>query len=313
MNIVFFGTPDYVLPIAKAIHKQYNSAREKNFFAVVTQMPKVAGRKQYLERSAIDKWAYEHKLEIFYDPNNVPAADLGIVAAYGKIIPQSTIEQFKYGILNIHPSLLPKFRGASPIQAAIISGETTTGVSIIKMDEKMDHGDIVSVFNEEVLETDTTESLRTRLFEKSAEFLIGLVPHYISGKITPKAQLHELATFSKILSKDDGFIPPHYLRSILEGTTVIEQWPISFVKDLVLTPTAVTIDRFIRATFSWPGAWSTVKLTPETKKIVRIKILSSHVENDNLHLNQVQLEGKNPVSWAELRRAYPSSKFQGDL
>src|SRR5581483_6897875 len=111
LKVIFFGTPDYVIPILENLHKYYKVV------GVVTQPPKLAGRHQEKTFSAVDTWAYKHKLNIihFWD-QELPPADLGVVASYGKIIPQEIINHFKYGILNIHPSLLPKYRGASPIQ-----------------------------------------------------------------------------------------------------------------------------------------------------------------------------------------------------
>src|SRR3990172_4759611 len=113
MKIVFLGTPDYVLPILKALYKKYEIA------AAVTQSPKPTGRKKFLTYSPVDTWAHQRKIPVIYDLDKVPKADLGVLAAYGKIIPPSVIQNLKSGILNIHPSLLPKYRGASPVQTAI--------------------------------------------------------------------------------------------------------------------------------------------------------------------------------------------------
>lgn len=278
MKIVFFGTPEYVLPILKAIHKKFVTGPGKSpIAAVVTQSPKPVGRKQILSYSPIDKWAHERNISTFYQSselaiNNIEA-DLGILAAYGEIIRKEVINLFPKGILVIHPSLLPKYRGASPIQAAIASGEETTGVSIIKMDEKVDHGAIVSQFKENINQNDTTETLRARLFERSAEVITELIEPYMKGKITPREQNDAEATFTKLVTKQDGFID---LKKIDPEDA----------------------ERFIRAMSPWPSAWTLA----EGK---RIKLLKSHLEAGKLFLDEVQLEGKNPVKWREFETAYP--------
>lgn len=279
MTIIFFGTPEYVLPILISLHKKFVTGPGKSpIVAVVTQSPKPIGRKQLKTYSPVDKWAYEHKVPIYYDFNKpLPEADLGVCAAFGSIIPKSVIVKFKFGILNIHPSLLPKYRGASPIQAVIVAGDTQTGVSITKMDEKVDHGPIVSQFKEDVSPDDTNETLRERLFARSAQVLIDLIPYYLSGKVKPKEQNHTEAILTKTVTKEDGFI--------------------NLTKD-----NPVKIEKMMRAYTPWPGVWTLVN-----KK--RLKILKVHLENDKLILDEVQLEGKNPVSWKQFQEAYPGSNF----
>ena len=128
------------------------------------------------------------------------------MASYGEIIKKEVIDLFPQGILVIHPSLLPKYRGASPIPEAIKNGDKVTGVTILRMDAKMDHGPIVTQFKEDIADTDTSDVLRARLFEKSAEVLVETLTPYLQGKIKLKHQNDEEATFTKILTKQDGFI-----------------------------------------------------------------------------------------------------------
>lgn len=267
-KIIFFGTPDYVIPVLEGLWKNFK------LVAVVTQPPKVTGRGQKFRAfSPVDNWAHKHKIKILHDlkPGEFPEADLGVVASYGRIIPQSVIDYFPNGMLNVHPSLLPKYRGASPVPAAIMAGETETGVTIIKMDAQMDHGPIVSQFKEEIQPTDNSENLRKRLFGRSAQFLVDLIPNYISKKIMPKDQNHEKATFTKLASKEDGFIE---------------------IGDFKKPEKADQIDRKIRALTPWPGVWTKL---PDGK---RLKILKPKLE-------EVQLEGKNSVKWTQFVAAYP--------
>lgn len=281
MKIVFFGTPDYVIPILKALSKHYEIA------SVITQAPKPVGRKQLLQYSAVDTWAFKHKVAIFHSTGEFVkkgnSAELGILVAYGEKIPKNVIDSFPHGILNIHPSLLPFYRGASPVQAAIASGDNQTGVSIIKMDEELDHGSIVAQFKEEILADDTTATLRARLFSRSAEVLLELLPAYLAGKIKLREQDHAKATFSKSLKKEDGFLD-------LKKTKLQEA------------------ERFIRAMDPWPIAWTLLRLD-SSGQAKRMKILKSHIEEGKLVLDEVQLEGKNPVSWKQFKEAYPDSAF----
>ncbi len=279
MKIVFFGTPDYVLPILTAIHRKFVTGPGKSpIVAVVTASPKPVGRKQILSYSPIDKWAHEHKIPTFYSANELLDAkldmEIGILASYGEIIKKEVINLFPQGILVIHPSLLPLYRGASPVPEAIKNGDKTTGVTILKMDEKMDHGPIITQFKEEILPTETADVLRNRLFAQSAEVLTETINPYVQGKIKPRKQADEVATYTKLVTKQDGFI------------NLSEVNP-------------EEAERFIRAMFPWPGAWTYL---PNQK---RLKLIRSHVEDGKLILDEVQLEGKLPVTMKQFLDSYP--------
>lgn len=305
MKIVFFGTPEYVLPILKSLHKRYVSGPGKSpIVAVVTQSPKPTGRKQILSYSAIDRWAHDHKIEIFYQAKELLEAnldvDLGILAAHGEIITKDVIDLFPQGILVIHPSLLPKFRGASPIQSALATGMETTGVSIIRMDPKVDHGGVVSQFKEDILPTDTSETLRARLFEKSAEVLIEMLEPYIQNKIKPKIQDEEKATFTTKILKEHAFIPEEVLKKV--NVSPVENWEIKFIKDYTQIANPHTVDCFIRAMYPWPVAWTIM----DGK---RIKLIKAHIEEDKLMIDEAQIEGKKPTTWRMIEFAYPSFRL----
>lgn len=277
MKIVFFGTPEYVLPILSKVHKKFVTGPGISpIVAVVTQPPKPVGRKQIVTYSAVDKWAHDRGIETFYKASDLIDSkidfDLGILASYGEIINKDVISLFSQGILVVHPSLLPKLRGASPIQTAIASLLPETGLTVFKMDEKMDHGPIISQFKEEILPEDTFESLRTRIFEKAADFTADLIPFYVKQKIKPKDQDHTEATYTNIISKQDGFV--------------------DLQKD---SPEAV--EAKLRAYSPWPGIW-----TYHNEN--RLKILKAHLELGRLIIDEVQLEGKNPVSYKQFRQSY---------
>jgi len=273
MKIVFFGTPEYVLPIVKVL---------PNLTAIITKK---------LTKSPIEEWAVKNKVKIIYDLENIPKADLGIVAAYGKIIPDKVIKNCKFGIINIHPSLLPKYRGASPVQEAIKNGDEATGVTFIKMDKEIDHGPIIASFKEKILNTDTTDSLRKRLFKKASKFIIDLIPNYVNKKIKLTPQNHKLGNYTLPLVKKDGFID-------LNKTTPIKA------------------DRHIRAMYPWPISWTYVQLTDDSKsvtnrrlKIIKAELKKSSINHHSLSIKLVQLEGKKPVTWKQFKEGYPDFSF----
>lgn len=267
-SVIFFGTPDYVIPIVDSLHKNFN------LIAVVTGPDQKVGRHQVITPTPVKRISQERGIlvltpeklnEQFIEELEKLKPDLIIVASYGKIIPQKVLDIPKFGALNVHPSLLPKYRGATPIQSAILHGDTSTGLSIIKMDAQMDHGPLI--YQEEVplSKSDTFQSLAISLFGKSAEILQKVIPDFIEGKITESEQIHDQAVFCSLLKKDDGFF------------------------DIENPPSKEQLDRMIRAYYPWPNAWTKwkgkiVKLFPE---------------------NMIQMEGKKPVKEEDFYRGYP--------
>lgn len=198
--------------------------------------------------------------------------DLIIVAGFGKILPDEIINLPKFGSLNIHPSLLPKYRGASPVVATILSGDKTTGVTIIKMTAAMDAGPIVGQMKVKLTGTETNQILLPALAKFGAELLADIVPYYISGEIKPVPQQEEKATYTKIISKNDGQIKS---------------------KD-----SAVKIDRMIRAYNPWPSVWT----FSGNKKI---QLTSGHLNPENkLVIDTVKPEGKKEISLSDFRNGY---------
>jgi len=235
--------------------------------------------------------------------------DVGILASFGAIVPPAILNFPKHGILNIHPSLLPKYRGSSPVQAAILNGERQTGVTIIKMDEKIDHGPIVAQFSEEILPADTAEKLYFRLFSAGAEVLKTILPAYLDGRIQLREQDHSRATYAKKLTRENGFISLERLKEATMGNN------------------AEIVERQIRAYYPWPGTYTIIKFKIQSanwqtkfkiqptgwlikSKIQnkRLKILRAHLENERLVLDTVQLEGKKPVNFQQFRQGYPEVK-----
>lgn len=277
MKIVFFGTPQFVTPVLEVLLKDFT------VIAVVTAPDKKAGRKQLLTSSPIKSFATGDKLHlpvltpVTFDKKAVQELkatqpDLFVVAAYGYILPPEVLAIPPFGSINIHPSLLPKFRGPTPVPSALLSGDTTTGVTIIKMDDKMDHGPILAMQTYKVHETDTTETLLKHLFKLSAEMLPDVIKQYTSGKSTTQIQDDENATYTKLISKNDGEI------------TVDNP------------PDKQFLDRMIRAYYPWPTVWSKVTIKGNE---TRMKLLPG---------GKVQMEGKNPIAIKDFINGYPEMK-----
>lgn len=193
--------------------------------------------------------------------------DIAVVAYYGAIIPQEIIDLFPRGMVNIHPSLLPKYRGPSPAASAILNGDKITGVTIFLLDAKMDHGPILAQRSVPIRPKDNRHTLLIRLFSTGAKLLVKILPDYLSGKLKPVPQDHTQATYTRLLTKEDGRI----------------DW--NKPNELIL--------RQIRALQPWPGSWTQINHK-------RILIHKAHLDpQGNLIIDQFQVAGKTPVkgSW----------------
>src|SRR5499427_9075366 len=213
MRLIFMGTPEFAIPslrnLVEAGHK---------IIAVFTQPDRPAGRKQVVTPPPVKVFAAEHGLAI-HQPSKIKTdearrqfeplfkeADAGVVAAYGRILPEWMLNAPRHGCVNVHASLLPKYRGAAPIQWAIARGERETGVTIMKMDEGMDTGPMLLTRALAISDEDTGESLAKRLAPLGAEALLAALPGYASGAPPPAPQPTEGATMAPILKKEDGRI-----------------------------------------------------------------------------------------------------------
>ena len=198
--------------------------------------------------------------------------ELVIVANYGKIIPQNVLDIPKYGILNVHPSLLPKYRGASPIQYAILNGEKETGVTIILMDAKVDHGPILAQKKTDIGKNENSSELYERLAILGANLLTDVIPDWIRGEIKLRRQNEKDATYTKRLKREDGKINQR--------------------------KSAKEIEKQIRAFHIWPGTYTLYKGK-------RLKILEARLEKNKLIIEKVQLEGKKPIPFEDFLRGHP--------
>ena len=204
-RIVFMGTPDFAANILEGLIKA-----EYNIVAVVTQPDAEIGRKRVLTPSSVKSVALKYnipvltpnKIRLEYEPVLAYKPDLIITSAYGQIIPSEILDYPKYKCINTHGSLLPKYRGASPIQTAIINGETTTGMSIMYMNEKMDEGDILVQKTIDIDIHDTSTTLFNKMSNLTLDILLDFLPKLFNNEINPIKQDDSKATYTHLLKKD---------------------------------------------------------------------------------------------------------------
>ena len=205
-NFIFFGTPDVASETLEIL-------KQNEFIPslIVTSPDARAGRKMLLTPPAVKIWAEENKIP-YIQPEKLNTEefkntfDLFIFVAYGKIIPENILNMPKLGSLNIHYSLLPKYRGASPVESVILNGDTETGVTIQKMEYKMDAGDIIAQEKINIKADEKAPELRKRLIKLGGELLVKILPEFIEGKIKPIPQNGSLASVCKKIKKEDGLI-----------------------------------------------------------------------------------------------------------
>ncbi len=207
-TVVFFGTDNFSLTILRGLVESGYDVT-----AVVTKPDSKSGRGHKLNFPDTKRFAIEHNIKIL-QPKNVSEINedikilgdnvVGVLASYGKIIPQSTIGLFNPGIINVHPSLLPKYRGPSPIESVIQNGDEKTGISIMRLTPDMDAGQIYGQMTYILSGNENRIDLRKKLSESGAEILLSLLPGILNGKIKPKNQNENDATYCKLLAKNQA-------------------------------------------------------------------------------------------------------------
>lgn len=242
VKVVFFGTPDFAVPVLKTL--------EENFDVL-----KAIRKPQQFDYTAIQQLKDLHP-------------DLFIVTPYGVIFPKEVLNIPEYGSINIHPSHLPRYRGASPIQTQILEGVKKSAITFIKMDEEVDHGPILKTIPFEILDSDTFKSTRERVFKKAAKTLPQIINQYIKGDLKPTPQNDSQASYTKLLKREDGYLNIDNL------------------------PETSVLERMIRAYHPWPSVWTRTYLGG--RKLI-VKFLPG---------NKVQVEGKNPMSFKDFVNGY---------
>ena len=273
MKIVFMGTPDFAVGALKALIEAGHEIT-----CVVTQPDKAQGRSGKLVASPVKQCALEHGLPVFQPvrikkPEEVATlkqyeADVYIVAAFGQILSQEILDIPKYGCINIHASLLPKYRGASPIQHVIIDGEEKTGVTIMQMDAGLDTGDML--YKKEVIieDTDTFETLHDKLMDIGGEAIVEALPLLMEGKLTPEKQNGEESCYASLITKDMGRL--------------------DFSKE------AVVLDRQIRGMNPWPSAYTSYQ-GKQLKVWKAVPVTEEEIENADFQSGSICKVGKDFV------------------
>lgn len=280
MRFVFFGTPEFAVAVlGKLIAVGFLPA------AVVCNPDRPVGRKHVIAPPPVKLLILKHETRnmAVLQPEKLDAVfrfqvsdfkpDFAVVAAYAKIIPKEILDIPRLGTIGVHPSLLPKYRGATPIQSAILNGEGETGVTLFLLDEKMDHGPMLA---QKGLRAGSKKygELLLELAELGGDLLVETIPKFLAGEITPQDQDHSQATYTKKFTTDDGFVDE---KDVLEAESGAH------------SEKARTIERKIRALNPEPGVWT-------FRNGKRTKLLGAEIRDNRLCLTKIQEEGGVPRS-----------------
>lgn len=260
------GSPDFALPTLQSLAKNYQVV------GVVTQPDRASGRGRELKAPPVKLLAQELNIPII-QPQKLrePEAmqqltewnpDLIVVAAFGQILRKDVLDLPKYGCINVHASLLPRWRGAAPINAAVLAGDEEAGVTIMKMDVGLDTGPMLAMKRIRIKPDDTAGSLFEALSTLGADLLIETLPAYMEGKLTPQPQPEEGATYAPMLKKEDGLLD--------------------------FTQPAVDLERRVRAMNPWPGAWFEWNGAP-------LKVHKAHVGQGKAEAGKRLIEQNQPA------------------
>ncbi len=301
MKVAFFGTSNRSEPILEALHKNFDLS------LCVTKSNRIVGRSQEEKPTVVKQWATENNIPVFEIEKFKESEkalltelinkeiDLIIVADFGFIITDSILKDFKNRVINIHFSLLPKYRGANPVQAAIINKDTKTGITFLQMVKELDAGDIILQIPYPLNGTETSGELYEKLFELAAEELPDVIKKYAKNELEIKPQQREEATFY--------YSPSHPKSTYIYKEDARINWE----------ETAPQVEAKIRAFNPWPIAWTSLGelekaeicvLKPSINKNLMIKIFSAKMEEGKLTPETVQVEGKKQTDWKSFVNGY---------
>ncbi len=297
-KIIFFGTSDFAAVILERLYQ----SKTVEIILAVTQPDQPVGRHQTPTPPPVKILADQLGLPVI-QPAKLDeqtalllkkySADLFLVAAYGLIIPHYILNIPRLGCLNIHPSLLPLYRGPSPIQTCLLNGDQVTGVSLMLLDAKMDHGPIIAQIKSPLAPDDNYETLATKLADQSAVLLLDTFPKIFANQIKPQEQNHAAATFTKIITKQDGRIGWNN-----NAQKIYNQWRAYFLWPSIFSPMKIN-DRDILIKFNEikisneqpPNTY-----TPGQLLIHNKKLLAACGSNTYLEILQLQPEGKKVMA-----------------
>ena len=295
MNVIFMGTPDFSIPVLEGLVK----SEKHTVKAVVTQPDKARGRSGKLKFTPVKEYAIENGIDV-YTPERVKDeafvetlksidCDVIVVIAFGQILSQEILDIPKYGCVNVHASLLPRWRGAAPMQWAILSGDKKTGITTMQMDAGLDTGDMLLKEEIEITDDETDETLHDKMAPLGSELLLKTLDGLENGTIVAQKQNDEESTYAKLLKKEMG--------------------------EIDLSWEATKIERYIRGLSAWPGAFT--HFGGKTLKLFAAEVVEGQTEYEPgtvcevtkkyfciqtgvgiLKVKEVQLEGKKRMDAA---------------
>jgi methionyl-tRNA formyltransferase len=307
MKIAFFGTSDRSVPILESLKNNFD------LVLCVTKEDVLVGRHQTPKEVEVKSWSKAHRVNFVSineslkkDADKVieqiksSKAEIGVVADFGFIIPQEILDLFPKGLVNIHFSLLPKYRGASPVQAAILNSDAETGITYQIMEKTLDTGPIVDQITYSLRGTETSGGLYQQMFTIAAEHLPKVLEDYLAGKTTPKTQDESQASYT--------YSPSHPSATHVFKEDARLDWKSPSQK----------IDAAVRAYYPWPIAWTTLGEMLEAKEKLSnfteikdpknlskiVKIHSAKVLGNKIVVKELQMEGGKVLSWEQFKNGY---------
>lgn len=286
LKVIFMGTPEFSLPVLEGLNSKYN-------VVMVVCQPDKPSNRGVVQYSPVKDFAIKNNIKVF-QPVNVKneyhgilseKPDLIVTCAYGQIIPKEILDYPKYGCINVHASLLPKLRGGAPIHRAIIEGHKETGITIMKMKEKMDAGDIISQVKTEILDDDTVGTLHDKLSVLARDLLLSTIPNIISGNINLVRQNEEEATFAWNIKREDEKIDfSKTTREIYNQIRGLNPWPGAY---------AILSGRIIKI---WASRYGDKFFNEEVLNGQIVELYKDGIgvktSNGEIIITELQLEGK---------------------
>lgn len=230
-KVAFFGTPQFAVPSLRALLDD-----DYDVVAVVTAPDRPSGRGLTVRRSPVAELAAERGL-LTLQPERLRGssavemlrglgAAVGVLVAYGQMVPPAVLQMFAHGVLNVHPSLLPRHRGPSPIQGALLAGDVQTGATLMVLDDEMDHGPTLAQEPYPIAADDTAATLLGPLADLGAQLLVRSLPHYLAGELQPQPQDHDAATYTSLVKPSDGLADWHLpAEQLLRRWRAYQPWP----------------------------------------------------------------------------------------
>jgi len=313
LTLAYFGSSYFSAVFLEKLIKDNSLPIEIKL--VITQPDKPAGRKQALTPTPVKILAKKYHISCFDElqttSSELQITDLSLLYAYGKIIPPNILALPKYGFWNIHPSLLPKYRGSSPIAYPLILSDQVTGVSLIKMTDQVDAGPIIAQEKIDIGLKDKRPDLETKLtdlaFSVLKKTLNSLSSQNPPNSLNLKPQNNSLATNTKFMNKQHGYLPLKILIKAMKNELLTEDEVPEIIKSYNSQTTSYTLQapnivfNLFRGLYPWPGIWTIIKVKSQEK---RLKIIDLDLIDEQLILKKVQLEGKKEVDFKTFDKAY---------